>query len=299
MTTGPQPALVSIARGRTRAHIAPEAGGRLHQLEVFDGSAWLPLLVAPRSPAASLREPLDWSSYPMLPWVNRIEAGRFTWRGRLYMLPPAAEGNALHGLGPFQPWRVESSTAAACAISTSFDCRWPFGGRAVQTFAVADTAITQRIELHATRASFPAGVGWHPWFRRDVRPGAAMRVTVDASHRYETDAMIPTGWLLRATGDHDLRSGPAIGSRRLDTCYRHPRGDLRVRWDDLELTMRSSPNVGHAVVYTSPRGVCVEPMTAAIDAFNLLAQGIQGVGVQIVRPGRPLVATTRWSWRIS
>jgi galactose mutarotase-like enzyme len=62
--------------------------------------------------------------------------------------------------------------------------------------------------------------------------------------------------------------------------------------------MTQSPNVAHAVVYTPPEDVCLEPQTCAPDAFNLLAQGIEGVGVAIVEPGRPLVAETRWRWRI-
>jgi aldose 1-epimerase len=183
-------------------------------------------------------------------------------------------------------------------LSLAFGDAWPFGGRAVQEFALLDDGIAQRIEVHATRQSFPAGAGWHPWFRRDVRAGTDVRVLVDADRLYETHEMIPTGRLKPALGEGDLRGYPALGARRLDHCYPVRHGDLRIRWGDVELRMASSPNVAHAVVYTPREGVCIEPQTCAIDAFNLDAQGITGSGSVVVTPRHPLVATTRWRWRI-
>jgi len=289
--------IIEIEHGRTRARIAPDAGGRLLQLEIHDGRRWLGLLHAPADAADAMREPLAWGSYAMVPWPNRIDGGRFTWRGRMHQLLPASDGHALHGVGAHRAWTLEALTATSCRLALAFDAPWPFGGRAVQEFDVRDEGIAQRIEIHATSEAFPAGVGWHPWFRRDIRPGQDVHVTVDASQYYEAVDMIPTGWLKPVLGDHDLRGGPALGGRRLDTCYRHPRKPLRICWGDVELQIEQSPKVTHAVVYTPEHAVCVEPQTCAIDAFNLEAQGIDGAGVSVVEPGRPLLASTTWRWR--
>ena len=97
----------------------------------------------------------------------------------------------------------------------------------------------------------------------------------------------------------DLRGYPKLGARRIDACYRQPRAPLRIRWGDVELTMRSSPNVTHAVVYTPEHAVCLEPQTCAPDAFNLAAQGVEGAGMVVVDERHPLVATTTWRWTIS
>jgi len=290
--------VITLRGGRTRATIAPEAGGRLHQLEIDDAGSWLSLLRAPQDPARALREPTRWSSFPMAPWPNRIDGGRFLWRGRVYQVPTGHGGHALHGRACFLPWTVEAVSAHACRISVTFDRAWPFGGRAVQEFELLDDGIVQRIEVHARREPFPAGAGWHPWFRRDVRPGVDVRLLVDADRVYETDDMIPTGWLLPAVRQYDLRGYPPLAGRRLDTCYRRPRGPLRIRWGDVELTMEGSPEVTHAVAYTPAAAVCLEPQTCAPDAFNLHAQGIAGAGMRVVRPGRPLAAATTWRWRI-
>ena len=290
--------LIDLDHGRTRAVIAPDAGGRLLKLAIFDGVGWLQLLHAPDDPAEALRGPLAWSSYPMAPWPGRIDGARFTWRGRLYELEPNLGPHALHGTTFDRPWTVEAVSRSSCRISIAFDQRWPFGGRAVQLFVLHDDGIDQRIEVRATRAPFPAGAGWHSRFRRDVRPGHDVRLLVDAAQYYETVDMIPTGWLKPALLDHDLRRGDPLADRRVDACYRAPAGPLRIAWGDVELMMEQSPNVGHAVVYTPPEDVCLEPQTCAPDAFNLTAQGIDGVGVVVVEPGRPLMAETRWRWQV-
>ena len=289
--------IIQLQHGRTRASIAPEAGGRLLQLEIFDGRRWLPLLHAPPNPGEVLREPLAWSSYPMAPWPGRIEGARFTWRRCLYQLEANDGSNALHGTGFDRPWIIEAASRRTCRLSLAFDDRWPFGGRASQEFKVLDDGIAQRIEIHGTRGAFPAGAGWHARFRRDVRPGHDVRVLVDADQFYETVDLIPTGRLKAATGPHDLRRGDALSDRRIDACYRQPHGELRIAWGDVELRMEGSPNVTHAVVFTPARDVCVEPQTCAPDAFNLAAQGIEGAGMCVVERGRPLVASTVWRWR--
>lgn len=291
--------IIDLERGRTQAQITPHIGGRLHQLSIREHDTWIPLLHEPASLQAAAADPIASSSYLMAPWPNRIEGGRFTFDGRLYQVPVNRDGHALHGRTLFQPWSVDRRTTSSCTLSVEIDGGWPFAGRVTQRISLRDDGIDQHIEVHAAGAPFPAGIGWHPWWRRDVRPGHEVAVRVDADDVYETVGMIPTGWLQRATGDRDLRRYPAIGRRLLDSCYRHPRGPLCVRWGDIELTMRSSPNMTHAVVYTgTPHSVVVEPQTCAIDAFNLEAQGLDGTGTIIVSPGRPLLAWTRWRWTI-
>jgi galactose mutarotase-like enzyme len=109
--------------------------------------------------------------------------------------------------------------------------------------------------------------------------------------------LVPTGDVVEPVGDADLRSGPLLDQRRLDDFYGGVDGPLEVRWGDLHLTMTSSDNVRHAVVFTEQdRGFCVEPQTCAPDAFNLAARAVEGTGLAVVDPGYPLVATTSWRW---
>ncbi len=291
--------IIELARGRTRAVVLPEAGGRLHQLSIRDGRGWPPLLHTPPSPRDHFADPTSGGSYVMAPWPGRIDGGRFLWAGRVHRVPVNGGAHSLHGRGAYLSWTVESRTASTCRLSVEFDAGWPFPARALQDITLLDDGISQRVEVQAAvGARFPAAIGWHPWFRRRVDGRAGMRVHVDADRIYETADMIPTGWLPRVKDATDLRGYPSLGARRLDACYRHPRGPLRIRWGDIELTMRSSVNVTHAVIYTPSHAVCVEPQTCAPDAFNLAAQGVEGAGMSVVDERHPLVAETAWRWTI-
>jgi galactose mutarotase-like enzyme len=290
--------LITLERGRTRVAVAPAFGGRIAQIALRDGGAWLPLLYEPPR-ALPDRDPLLWGSYAVLPWPNRIAGGTFPFEGRTHRLRQNDGPNALHGLGYTAAWTVADASGGACTLSLDLSPAWPFGGRAEQHIEALDDGVRQRITLFANEGAYPCGAGWHPWFRRDVRPGEAMRVLIDSDERYELAAMIPTGRIVPVEGDFDFRDYPAVSTRQLDDCYRGVRGPLRVRWGDLELTMASSANAGHAVVYSKhPAAVCIEPQTCAIDAFNLAARWDASTGVQWAEPGRPFVAETDWRWRI-
>ncbi len=289
--------IIDLEACNIRAQVAPGAGGRLLQLEVrAPGGDWLSLLRTPADPRRAIDDPLAWGSYPMLPWPNRIAGGRFTFAGWSHDLPRNSEGHAIHGLAFDRPCGVTSVSRRACSLVAALGERWPFAAHGVIAYALRNGAIEQRIEVHGDGPAFPAGAGWHPWFRRVVRPGARPRVLVDAGEVQELADMIPTGAVVPVGGDADLRGYPELRDQRLDACYVHPRGPLGIRWGELELSMRSSENVRYAVVYTGAAdAVCVEPQSCAIDAFNLRARGTGDHGVAIVEPGRPLVVETVWS----
>ncbi len=291
--------LITLIGGGARATVAPEAGGRLLQLEIHDRGVRVPLLLSGDHPDALLADALAWGCYPMVPWPGRVANARFTWGGREHALTPNDGPHAIHGLGVWSAWEVERASPSSCRLVLDLTGTWPFPASAVHELTLGPGALTLRLELHASGdAVFPAGLGWHPWFRREAVPGEEPSLRVDAAETYETAPdLIPTGRLLPAGGDADLRDGPPLGGRRLDRCYRGVRLPSIVRWGALELEIGGTANMTHAVVYTPRRGFCIEPQTCAPDAFNLAARGVEGTGMAVVRPGAPLIAETVWRWR--
>jgi galactose mutarotase-like enzyme len=283
-------------RGATRVTIAPHFGGRIAQIEIHDGASWLPLLCEPPDTAPERRSPMSWGSFPMVPWPNRVANSRFMFDGNEHRLPANDGPHALHGLGFDRPWKCEQIDDHSYDLHLPLDdLRESLSVR--QRIEVLDDGLTQSIEMRSA-APYPAGAGWHPWFRRDVRPGADVLVLVDADERYElTPDRIPTGRILPVDGGYDLRAYPPVGNRGLDDCYRNVRSPMRIAWGDIELTMTSSGTVTHAVVYTPDQAVCIEPQTCAIDAFNLNARGIEAETFVVTRD-RPLIARTEWRWKI-
>ena len=288
---------IRIDGARTRISIAPEFGGRIAQIEVLHRGTWVSLLHDAAERPPSERDAMSWGSFVMAPWPNRIALGRFPWRGETIVIPPNLGPHAGHGVCFDRAWRVDAATPTACELTVAFDQRWPFGGHAVQRIEALDDGVAQTVEVHAGDAPFPAGVGWHPWFRREIVGAEHVHALVDADERYELVDGIPTGNLLPVEGEFDLRGYPPLADRRLDDCYPRPHEPMRLRWDDLGIWMESSDNVTHAVVYTPEHAVCLEPQTCSNDAFNLQARGRPGeVGVTLVEPGRPLIASTIWRW---
>ncbi|MEX0749696.1 MAG: hypothetical protein WD359_02720, partial [Dehalococcoidia bacterium] len=268
--------IVRLEGARTRISIAPELGGRIAQIEALHRGAWVSLLHEPVEIMPGERDPMTWGSFVMAPWPNRVANARFDWRGETILLAANDTPHAIHGVCFDRQWTVDAQTDSACALRIVFDETWPFGGHAVQHIEALDDGVAQTIEVHAARTPFPAGAGWHPWFRRQIYGAEHVHAQVDASTRYELRDQVPTGRLLPVDGEHDLRAYRPLDARRLDDCYRCPSGTLRLRWDDLELWMESSANVDHAMVYTPEHAVCLEPQTCAADAFNLAARGVPG-----------------------
>jgi aldose 1-epimerase len=296
--------VIELERGCTRVTVAPEAGGRLLQIEVLEGGVWTPLLVAPDDHEMLLDGPLLWGCYPMTPWPGRVDQACFTWNGQSFELPRNDGPHSIHGRGVYLPWDVRTVTQDSCQLEVELGPGqgWPMHAVVTQDIAASDAAISLRTTVSAREgASFPAGAGWHPWFRHDVRPGIEPQVRVVAAVHYQSSSdLIPTGVTAKPFGAADLASGQPIGGLELDDSFGSVTEPMTVRWGDLELTMRSSANLGHAVVYTrSPRGFCVEPQTCAPDAFNLAARGAADTGLVVVQPGRPLVAETMWTWTVA
>ncbi len=282
-----------------RAVILPEFGGRLHQLFVVIDGREEPLLFSPDDPAEYHTWPTRGGSFPMAPWANRINSGTFPWAGQAVSVPAEGTPHAIHGRVFNRPWEVVARTSRVVELLTTFDDGWPWQGRAWQRFEITPTGLRMKMEVRSEREAFPAGCGWHPWFRRDVAGAESVKVVVPASKRYILDHQIPTGELVAPLGDYDLTSGITLGDRRLDDCYTGLTSPIEVDWGRVRLRISIEGVEPHVMVHTPPQAFCIEPQTCAPDAFNLDARGFRGVGAAIVIPGRPVSIASRWDWHVS
>lgn len=279
-----------------RALIEPRFGGRIHQLFVEVDGREEPLLYAPADPAEYDRQPLIGGCYPMAPWPNRIRNGQFAWSGREYRVPLDAAGEALHGLCFDQPWQVVARVGRVVEMRCDFGPAWPWEGSAWQRIELGPGFLALKLEVRAAREAFPAGCGWHPWFRRDVAGSPGVTVGVAAASRYLQEDGIPTGELVAPAEDF-LLDGRQLGQRRLDDCYTGiERPEAVVGWERLRLSIAFESPRPHLQVYSPPEAFCLEPQTCAPDAFNLSAAGSVVDGAAVVAPGRPLALTSRWTW---
>ena len=293
---------VTLQNDHGRAVLSPLAGASLRSLRVrSSGSETHELLVGGEGPHDPLRLPSGTGSFIMAPWPNRIRDGELHATGALYRLPVNMGRFAIHGTVRDRAWQVLSASSTTVRLAVELGDPWPFGGLVLYEASLEGPSFWQSLTIQATEGGqpFPAGLGWHPWFRRNLGTGD-VRIHVPGQEIvWELDhEMCATGRQLKPQGPTDLRWGlvPEVGS--LDHCLRiEPGTPAQLEWPGaLTLEIRSSPEVSHLQVYTPEDAVCVEPQSCTVDAFRLAALGIEGTGAAEAAPGRPFTGWTRWSW---
>lgn len=257
-----------LRAGRALVVVDPADGGRITSLEV-DG---VELLGGVGSGV------IEHGSFVMAPWAGRIRDGVLRVAGVEHKLPTdRTHPHAGHGLVMDRPWQVEQATGDRLRLRCDLDARWPFPGHVVQELGLAGDRLTQRVEVHAHAAAFPATVGWHPWFRRVLDSGSVAELAFEAAGMLRRDAAgIPDGALV------------AVPPGPWDDCFTGVRWPMTVTWPGV-VTLRISADVGFAVVYDErAEAFCVEPQSGPPDGPN--------TSPRLVRTDEPLVASTVWAW---
>ncbi|MCX5170431.1 aldose 1-epimerase [Streptomyces antibioticus] len=254
---------ITLAAGDAEVTVLPGNGGRIGGVRV--GGLEL------------LRQGERFGCFPMVPWCGRIRDGRFRDGGAVHQMPLNAGPHAIHGTARDGAWKVARRSAAETVLTHDLVEPWPYPGRVTQVVALTADSLTLTIGVEAHDSSFPAQIGWHPWFHRNLG-GQDVQVDFEPAWQEERgDDHLPTG----------NRIAPKPGP--WDDCFGMPGGvDVTLTWPgQLELKVTSPEQ--WAVVYDEQEAaVCVEPQTGPPDGLNTLPR--------LVTPLEPLEATTTWSW---
>ncbi|NNC51974.1 MAG: aldose 1-epimerase [Erythrobacter sp.] len=215
------------------------------------------------------------SSFPLVPYSNRIAGSVFSWRGEEVSLKPNHPGDpaspAIHGVGWTSEWKVIDLQPASTRLELEHTANvdWPWSFVARQDFVLADRGLHLSLSLeHADDSAMPAGLGFHPFFPR------SSHTLYRGLHRgeWETDAgCIPTR-LRSVPAPQDWWQGRPVETRIVDTVYTEREGPLTIEWPErgIGLMMVPSDDLAFTTVYV-PTGedfFCVEPVTHMTDAFN-------------------------------
>src|SRR5437763_3186153 len=243
----------------------------------------------------------------LIPWPNRIRDGRYELGGTDRQRPRSApeHGNAIHGLVRWANWeldqRGQDSVVASHVLHPQIGYPFTLGLEVV--YGLSGTGL--RVAITATNLGsqpLPYGAGQHPYFTVGTELVDPAVLCVPAGSVLEADERgIPTGRSLPVAGTElDYRRARPIGAAAVDSCYAdlerdrdgvsrvavaHPSGSPRVTvWMDACFRF--------VMVFTGDtleparrrRGLAVEPMTCAPDAFR------RGAGLQILEPGQQSTA---------
>jgi len=277
-------AALILAAGSARCVVHPALGGSLGGWTV----AGQDMLHTATSEDVAAHDPLRMSSFPLVPYSNRIGEARFNWAGDQVQLAPnfAPEPHAIHGVGWKRAWNVIEQGAAQVTLGYSHaaNADWPWAFTAEQTIAVTETALTLTLRARNDHnVPVPLAFGHHPYFDAT---GARLRFGAEGVWMSGADAL-PTA-RVTPTGDFDFRAGAAVEGRAVDHCYTGWAGVARIDWAGrphaLELT--ATPNLPAAVIYIPTGGdsFCFEPVPHINNALNLNGK----------EPTIPIIAPGEW-----
>jgi aldose 1-epimerase len=292
--------LVELRAGTARATLAPEVGGAVVRYEC-NGE---PILRPTTAATLAAGDVLGVSSYPLVPFSNRIAGATLHWEGKTYRLPRYLpdQPHAIHGNGWRRRWEVIEQTPAGATLELEHSAagpgadEWPFAYRARQTFALAPDDFSMTLSIaNAGDVPFPFGLGWHPFFPRN----ASTVLGFAAAGVWQTDPTLLPARLDRVPSAWDFGIPRAIGATTLDNCFAGWRPPATLRWPDRRLAaaIAADDSCTHLVVFIPPECdyLAIEPVTHMTDAFNRADAGERDTGTRVLAPGERFSCTMRIS----
>ena len=278
--------LVRLEAGALRLELSPGTGGSVRGLTLTLGEGEHAIL---RRTTES-DDVLHAASFPLVPFVNRIRDGRFTFRGREVALAPnmAGDPSPLHGQGWLRSWAVGRADAASAVLTFRHEAaEWPWRYEAEQDFRLDERGLSIRLSCrNLDSAPMPCGLGQHPYF--DCGPET--RIATQVTHAWTIDEHVLPVEKVPAEAAFDLRDRLVCG-QGLDHGFGGWSGSAAFSdpaWP-YELRM-SSPNAGFFQLYSPAEGgiFVAEPVTHANAALNALEGEWPELGLRVLEPGEAM-----------
>ena len=280
-------AVVTLSAGNLVLQLNPSVGGSILGFEYLSGGEPVPLL---RRCNGSAQNVLEAASFPLVPYVNRIRGGRFTFRGREVRLAPnmAGDPSPLHGQGWLNPWNVDAASERTAELSFRHGPgEWPWAYEARQQFVLDERGLSVRLSCrNMDDEPMPCGLGQHPYFPCT----ADTRIDTVVTHAWTIDEHVLPVEKDPATGRFDLRDRSVCG-QDLDHGFGGWGGSATLSDPAWPATLRmSSPDARFFQLY-SPRagGIFVaEPVTHANAALNEPEERWGELGLRVLEPGEAM-----------
>jgi aldose 1-epimerase len=259
--------MIEISEGDSHCLLAPGLGGSILSWTIAGQS----MLRTASKEAIAAKSRLGFSSFPLVPYSNRIGHGRFEWRGRQIQLSPnfAPEPHAIHGTGWQDSWHLEhhSRRETILKLNHEGDARWPWPFTARQHLKVDADSLTLSMSAE-NEASEPAPLafGHHPYFDR---AGAGLSFNADRVW-LNGDDMLPTDAVTPSDG-FDFSAGGRLEGRDVDHCYSGWNGLARIAWEGRAYSLDIVSDMRVAIVYVPNDGdfFCFEPVPHITNALSL------------------------------
>jgi aldose 1-epimerase len=276
--------IVSLTAGKLKLRLSPSVGGAISGFEWVDDASARSILRECNSP---LENVLEASSFPLVPYVNRIRGGCFRFRGREVRieLNMAGDPSPLHGQGWLNSWKVEEARGSKAALSFRHDAgEWPWDYEARQHIEIDEGGFSLRLSCrNLSDEPMPCGLGQHPYFPC----GSATILDTAVTDAWTIDQNVLPVERVPAKGRYDLAERLICG-QDLDNGFGGWSGEARMTDPDWPYQVRlSSPQAQFFQVYSPPSGgiFVAEPVTHANAALNAPEEQWPQLGMRILGSG--------------
>lgn len=279
---------VRLAAHGFELELAPDVGGSIAAFRRQGQDVMRP---APRG----FRDVLQASCFPLVPFVNRIRDGRFSFRGREVRLSPNLQGDPspLHGQGWRHAWAVVQASQDQAELAYDHaPGEWPWAYSARQQFLLTPQGLEAEIAV-TNRASdpMPAGLGFHPYY--ECRSDTVFDANVDCVWTVD-EKVLPVA-RAPATGRYDLHQR-RINGASLDNGFGGWDGHATLAWPDSGLQLSLISDERFLQVYAPPEGgvVVIEPVSHANDALAHPEAEWPELGLHVLEPGETMTLKARF-----
>jgi aldose 1-epimerase len=248
-----------------------------------------------RKGAKPLEKVHDACSFPLVPYVNRIRGGSFSFRGRDVHLKPnmAGDPSPLHGQGWLNSWAVESAGQQSAVLTYRHESgEWPWTYEARQQVALDERGLTLTLTCrNLSEEPMPCGLGQHPYFPC----GPETRIDTLVTDAWTVDDKVLPVAKVPAEGRYDLKSRPVCG-QGLDNGFGGWCGEARMTDPGWPFELRlSSSGARFFQVYSPPEGgiFVAEPVTHANAALNESEEQWPELGLRVLHAGEEMSLSMR------
>jgi aldose 1-epimerase len=284
--------IVKLSAGHLRLELSPSVGGAISAFQWNHGDRARAILRDCHSP---LENVLEACSFPLVPFVNRIRDGRFTFRGRDVVLRPnmAGDPSPLHGQGWLNAWQVERSDGASAVLSYRHEAgEWPWAYEARQEFALDESRLSIRLTCrNMSDEPMPCGLGQHPYFPC----GPETRIDTQVTDVWTIDEHVLPVERIPAEGRYDL-SNRLVCGQGLDHGFGGWGGEARMTDPAWPYALKlSSPTAKFFQLYSPETGgiFVAEPVSHANAALNAPEAQWDELGMRVLDPGEAMALDMR------
>ena len=284
-----------LENDKLKINVLPELGACLAQFSYKHHGKLIDIFRQADSNNPSLK---NISFFMMGPWVARIPERKFLWQGKEITIEhPADPEKAIHGIFKQLPWQIETEAKDQITLILDFK-NWDGGYTFVSDFKAKVTYeiknSTLKLSLNLTNtgnSSMPFAMGSHPMILKR-KSKAFVQFNAEKWFPPDPELLIPRGAMENIPAELNCPSSKEMPAD-WDHCLANWQGEAVISWPEegLSLTLGKEDSYSTFLQCWSGQGrdvFALEQQTAPANAFNLLAQKINGHGVQIINPGEEI-----------